>query len=132
MKIYLYIALAIVLLSQAAVFFIDFTLPQALLVAGMITCCSVINIILTYKTDFSRRFRFPKKTIRISDKNVELTNLRVATMGLILALFGIYCVCSLKAKVVGLVFIAAGCNYISFFRVEVRKPVTSSTRSVNS
>ncbi|SHN39878.1 hypothetical protein [Chitinophaga sp. CF418] len=132
MKIYLYIALAIVLLSQAAVFFIDFTVVQASLVAGLITCCSIINIILTYKTDFSKRFRFPKKTIRIADKNVELTNVRVASMGLILALFGIYCVCALNAKVIGLVFIAAGFNYISFFRVEVRKPVTSATRSSNS
>ncbi|PSL24995.1 hypothetical protein [Chitinophaga ginsengisoli] len=132
MKIYLYIALAIVLLSQAAVFFIDFTMVQALLVAGLITCCSVINIILTYKTDFTKRFRFPKKTIRFSDKNVELTNLRVASMGLILALFGIYCVCVLKAKVIGLVFIAAGLNYISFFRMEIRKPITSATRAVNS
>ena len=132
MKIYLYIALAIVLLSQAAVFFIDFTMVQALLVAGLITCCSVINVILTYKTDFSRRFRFPKKTIRISGQNVELTNVRVASMGLILALFGIYCVFVLKAKVIGLVFIAAGFNYISFFRVEVRKPLTSATRSANS
>jgi hypothetical protein len=131
MKIYLYIALAIVLLSQAAVFFIDFTIVQALLVAGLITCCSIINIFLTYKTDFSRRFRFPKKMIRISNKNVELTNLRVASMGLILALFGIYCVYFLKAKVVGLVFIAAGFNYISFFRVEVEahKPLSSATRS---
>ena len=132
MKIYLYIALAIVLLSQAAVFFIDFTIVQALLVAGLITCCSVINIVLTYKTDFSKRFRFPKKTFRISGKNVELTNLRVASMGLILTLFGIYCVCVLKAKVIGLVFIAAGLNYISFFRVEIRKPITTATRSVNS
>lgn len=131
MKIYLYIALAIVLLSQAAVFFIDFTMVQALLVAGLITSCSIINVILTYKTDFSRRFRFPKKTIRVSDKNVELTNVRVASMGLILSLFGLYCVCVLKAKVIGFVFIAAGLNYISFFRVEVRKPV-SSTRSANS
>ncbi|MCF6404350.1 hypothetical protein L3C95_15745 [Chitinophaga filiformis] len=131
MKIYLYIALAIVLLSQAAVFFIDFTIVQASLVAGLITCCSIINVILTYRTDFSKRFRFPKKTIRISGKNVELTNLRVASMGLILALFGIYCVCSLKAQVVGLVFIAAGFNYISFLRIEVRKPVSSVTRSAN-
>jgi len=132
MKIYLYIALAIVLLSQAAVFFIDFTIVQASLVAGLITCCSIINIVLTYKTDFSKRFRFPKKTIRISGENVEVTNLRVASMGLILALFGIYCVYVLKAKVIGLVFIAAGFNYISFLRIEVRRPVSKTTSSVNS
>lgn len=128
MKIYLYTALAIVLLSQAAVFFIDFTTIQGLLVAGLITCCSIVNIVLTYTTDFSKRLRFPKKTIRISDKNIELTNIRVAGMGLILALFGAYCVYALKAKAIGFVFIAAGINYISFFKMETRPPATSGSR----
>lgn len=119
MKIYLYTALAIVLLSQAAVFFIDFTLIQSLLVAGIISCCTITNIVLTYKTDFSRRFRFPNKSIG----NYELTNIRVASMGLILALFGSYCVFALNASVVGWVFIASGLNYISFFKLAVRKTV---------
>ncbi len=123
MKIYLYTALAIVLLSQAAVFFIDFTPMQGLLVAGLITCCSVINFVLAYTTDFSKRLRFPKKIIRLSDKSIELTNLRVGGMGLILALFGVYCFFMLKAKAIGLVFIAAGVNYISFLKVETRKVV---------
>jgi hypothetical protein len=125
MKIYLYIALAIVLLSQAAVFFIDFTTIQGLLVAGLITCCSAVNVVLTYKTDFSKRLRFPKKIIRIADKNIELTNLRVGGMGLILTLFGAYCFYALKANAIGLVFMAAGINYISFLKVEARKIVVA-------
>lgn len=125
MKIYLYIALAIVLLSQAAVFFIDFTTMQGLLVAVLITCCSIVNVVLTYTTDFSKRLRFPKKTIRVSEKSIELTNIRVAAMGLILALFGTYCVYALKAKAIGFVFIAAGINYISFFKMETRPSAIS-------
>jgi hypothetical protein len=125
MKIYLYTALAIVLLSQAAVFFIDFTPLQGLLVAGLITCCSVVNMVLTYKTDFSRQLRFPKKTIRVGEKSIELTNLRVGGMGLILALFGIYCFYALNAKAIGLVFMAAGINYISFLKIETRKGLSA-------
>lgn len=128
MKIYLYTALAIVLLSQAAVFFIDFTPLQGLLVAGLITCCTIVNFVLTYTTDFSKRLRFPKKTIRLSDKNLELTNLRVGGMGLILALFGVYCFFMLNAKAIGLVFMAAGVNYISFLKVETRKVITAQNR----
>lgn len=128
MKIYLYTALAIVLLSQAAVFFIDFTPMQGLLLAALITCCSVVNIVLTYTTDFSKRLRFPRKTIRLSDKSIELTNLRVGSMGLILTLFGVYCFYGLKAKAIGLVFIAAGINYISFLKVEARKTVAAQNK----
>ncbi len=105
------------ILSQIAVFVFDFTDLQGLLLFCLISAFSAVNFYLSYFTDFSRRFSFPKKTWRSGDKTLEFTNIRVAGMGLLLVIFGIYCLMVVKAYPVGLVIMASGINYISYSRI---------------